>query len=231
MSWPPQALAEVVAVGVAPEPVFHLRTASEKVTVGRSFSSPLRVTAGRTGEFKEAIPLKAEGLPEKVTVEAKPVPEAAGEVELSVQAAADAPEGTFTVLLSGTAKYQDKDHTQAAPALLVEVTPAAFELKAEWGEAKLAQGGKLTLKVTADRKGYAGPIPIALENLPEGVTVGEGLVIAENENTVEIEVSAADDAKVGEAKSVRVAASVELSGNLQKSATADATLAVVEKGS
>lgn len=229
MNWPPRELAGAFAVGAAPEPVFQLRTAREKLTVGRNFSAPLSVTAARTGEFKEAIPLKVEGLPEKITVESKPVPEGTGEVELSVKAAADAPIGTFTGLVSGTAKFQDKDHTQPAPALLVEVTEPAFELSADWGEGKLIQGQKLTLKVGATRKGYDGPITISVENLPEGVTVAEGLVIPKNENAVEIEVSADDDAKVAEAKNVRVTAKAELPGGLQSLTTPDATLNVAQR--
>ena len=57
----------------------------------------------------------------------------------------------------------------------------------------------------------------------------DGLVIAEKENEVEIEVSAADDAKVGEVKNVRVSAKAELAGGPQKSITPDATLNILEK--
>ena len=57
----------------------------------------------------------------------------------------------------------------------------------------------------------------------------DGLVIAEKENEVEIEVSAADDAKVGEVKNVRVSSSAELAWEPQKSVAADATLNVLEK--
>jgi hypothetical protein len=68
---------------------------------------------------------------------------------------------------------------------------------------KLKQGDKVKLKVTAVRKGYKGPITVELKNLPANVTAPKA-TIAQDQASVEIEVSAADAAAVGDNADVSI---------------------------
>jgi hypothetical protein len=76
-------------------------------------------------------------------------------------------------------------------------------LKAEGVPLKVKQGDKVKLKVTAVRKGYQGPIAVELKNLPANVTAPKA-TIAQDQTSVEIEVTAADAAAVGDKPDVSV---------------------------
>jgi hypothetical protein len=75
---------------------------------------------------------------------------------------------------------------------------APFALEVKDKLVKLAQGGKAKVVVTAQRKGYEGPIVIELSNLPAKVTTLSKATIAAGANQVEIPIIAAGDAEPAE---------------------------------
>ena len=57
-----------------------------------------------------------------------------------------------------------------------EVEPGLFELKMEPEVVKIKHGTTAKVKVSATRKGYQGPIPITLRNLPKAVTAPKAVM-------------------------------------------------------
>lgn len=228
-TWPPQPLTRLLAAGVGPKPFFTLRTESPTVVVGRNTAAKIVVKATRAEDFKEQIALKAEGMPDKVTVEVQPIEKEKDTAEITIKAAADAPLGVYTILLTGTGKRGDQELAQPAPAVNVDVRQA-FELSADLGDANLTRGGKLELKVKAVRHGnFAGAINFTLQNLPTGVTTEGELVVPEDQTEVAVQLVAAEDAQVGAVENLTVAGKASVGGADQEVSAPAVTLNVLEK--
>jgi hypothetical protein len=229
IAWPPQPLTRLLAAGVGPKPFFTLRSESPTVVVGRNTAAKITVKASRAEDFKEQIALKADGLPGKVTAEIKPVEKEQDTAEITIKAAADAPLGVYTILVTGTGKRGDQQLAQPAPAINVDVRQA-YELSADVGEGKLARGGKVEVKVKAVRHGdFAGAINFELRNLPAGVTTEGELVVPEGQSEVAIQLVAADDAQVGAVQNLTVVGKASVGGADQEVAAPAVTLNVLEK--
>jgi hypothetical protein len=100
-----------------------------------------------------------------------------------------------------------------------------FDLKVEPTPLKLPVGDKAKLKITATRKaGYQGPINVELRNLPANVTAPKG-VIEMAQTTVEIEISAAATAVVGDKADVNVLGTATTAAN-QQNASSNFTVSV-----
>jgi hypothetical protein len=84
------------------------------------------------------------------------------------------------------------------------------------------------VKVTAVRKGgYKGPINLEVRNLPANVTAGKA-TLAENQNEIEIDVSAAANAAVGAKADVNILGTANAAGN-QQNASANFVIHVVKR--
>jgi hypothetical protein len=204
---PPPALAETVAVGVMPAPLFVLKTDKPEIVFGKDLSATVKVISTRTGDFAEEIALAVlpaqNGLPPGVTAAVKPVPKGANEVEIVFAANNQAPLGQFSAVLLGTGKQGNATGSQPIPALTLRLA-APFELKPDFGGAKITKGGKLKIKVTAVRNpAFAGPITLAFANLPKGVAAPATMIPADK-GEVELELEAAADAAVGAVNNIVV---------------------------
>jgi hypothetical protein len=143
--------------------------------------------------------LEVRNLPANVTAPKASIAMGQPAAEIEVSAAAEAPvadKADINVL--GTAPAASNQQN-ASPNFTISVQAAAptYELKAEGVPLKLKQGDKAKLKVTAVRKGYQGPITVELKNLPANVTAPKA-TIAQDQTSVEIEVTAADAAAEGD---------------------------------
>jgi hypothetical protein len=93
--------------------------------------------------------------------------------------------------------------SQSIPALTLRLA-SPFELKPDFGGAKITKGGKLKIKVAVVRNpAFAGPVTLAFANLPKGVTA-PATMIAADKTDVELELEAAADAAVGAVNNVVV---------------------------
>jgi invasion protein IalB len=199
--FPPRSLSTDIAVTTT-EPPFKLIAKYAHPEAAKGTALPLTVTATRAAGFAEDIALTVVGLPPNVAAAAKPIPKAANSIEFPVTPAAAAPVGTFGLVVIGKGKFQNREFAVTAPAVLT-VAPAPFALSAS-ALPPLKPGDKAKLKVTAARKGgFAGPIDVELKNLPAGVTAPK-TPIAAGKNDVEVEVTAAVNAAVGDKADVNV---------------------------
>jgi hypothetical protein len=147
-----------------------------------------------------------------IDVELRNLP--AGVTAPKVLIAKDQTVGTIELTATPTATVGDKpDVTAVGTALdaanrqilsdpfVVSVaagtTPILFDYQLDPSPLRLPQGGKTKLRVTVVRKDYQGAINIDLRNLPAKVMVSPAL-IAKGATTVDLELSAAPDAALGD---------------------------------
>jgi hypothetical protein len=132
----------------------------------------------------------------------------------------------FTGVLVGTLKHGEASVVQPAPGILLKVEEP-LELTVDSGAGKLARGGKLTLKITVKRNpALAGAVALTVDNLPRGITAAPAAISADS-NTVELVLSAAQDAQVGTVRNVAIKGEVTAE-NRKFSAESSAMTLVVE---
>ncbi|HLW68905.1 MAG TPA: hypothetical protein VKS79_26575 [Gemmataceae bacterium] len=200
LPFPPREYFHIVHDAIT-EPPFRLEAKFTPADGVRTLPAALKVTATRTAGFAEDIGLTVLGLPPNVTAAAKPIAKGTNEIQFPLTAAANVPLGPVSVVISGKAKFQNRDFTVPVAATLNLVLP--FELKVDAPQ-PLKPGDKVRFKVTATRKaGYNGPIDLEVKNLPANVTAPK-VQIPMGKNDVEIEVTAAANAAAGDKADVNV---------------------------
>lgn len=206
---PPPAFSTFVGLGVSPAPLFAINTEKPEIIFGKDLSATVKVTVARTGDYAEEIALAvhpaapAPGLPPGVTAAVKPIAKGTNEIEITFAANAQAPLGQFSAVLLGTGKQGNATIVQPIPALTLNLQ-APFALKPDFAGGNLAKGQMLKIKVAADRNpAYAGPINLTFQNLPAGVTASAAAIPADQKE-IEITLTAAADAAVGNVANVIV---------------------------
>lgn len=207
LAWPPPSLSETVAIGVAPPALFALKTDAPEVIFGKDLSATVKVVATRGADFGEDIVLAVEpvkdGLPAGITAAVKPIAKGTNEIAITFAATAAAPLGEFSVVLLGTGKKGSATAVQPIPTLKLNLK-APFALKPNFAAGTLARGQTLKTKVVVERNpAYAGPITLAFQNLPKGVTAAAAMIPA-GQNEVEIVLTAAADAAAGAVQNIVV---------------------------
>jgi hypothetical protein len=227
LPYPPRHLNHQLAVAVTEKPPFRLTAKLDLSEAVRGVPAALTVTAVRATGFTDAIALTPFGLPPNVPAVAGAIPANQTQVKIALNLPLNAPLGTFSIGYTGRAKFQTRDFAvSSGPTPLPVVLP--FDLKVEPATVGLAPGTKAKIKISAARKGgYAGPITLMLRNLPASVTAPAG-TIAAGQAQVEVELTAAPTAALGNKAGVNVLGTATAAGN-QQNASAGFTIAVVKK--
>jgi hypothetical protein len=227
LPYPPRQLFPQVVAAVTDKPPFTLAVKFDTPEQIRGGPAALTITATRAPGFMEEIALTPLGLPPNVAPGLKNMPKGQNEVKAQLTPAANAALGLFTISVSGKAKYQNKDYVVlATPANLVIGLP--FDLKVEPLHLELTPGDKAKIKVTALRKGgYQGPIAVELRNLPANVTAPKA-TIAMGQTAVDIEVTAAANAAVGDKADVNLLGTATAAAN-QQNASPNFTVRIMKK--
>jgi hypothetical protein len=206
--FPPAWLEGRAFAGVAPAPLFTLANSAPEIIFGKDLSATVKIVATRKADFAEDIALAIQpaqdGVPAGITPALKPIAKGTNEIEISFAANNGAPLGQFSVVLVGTGKAGNVTSVQPIPALLLSLK-APFELKTEIPDGKIAKGQTVKVKVTAVRNpAYAGPINLAFQNLPAGITPMAGAMIPAGQNEVLVDLVAAADAAAANVPNVIV---------------------------
>jgi len=227
LTYPPRQLFHNIGLAVTEKPPFTLTVKLDEAQALPGKPAALTITATRAPGFVDEIALTAAGLPPNVAPALKNIPKDQTEVKVQLNLAANAPLGAFPISFTGKAKFQNKDFTVTSAPVSLVIAAIPFELKVEPVPVKLAQEGKVKVKITVTRKTYQGAITVELRNLPAGVTAPKA-TIAAGQNTAEIEVSAAADAAVGDKADVNVLGTATEAGN-QQIASPNVTVSVTKK--
>ncbi|MCS7238850.1 MAG: terpene cyclase/mutase family protein [Thermoguttaceae bacterium] len=124
----------------------------------------LRISVERSG-FAGPIPLTIEGVPPKLTAKVDNLAAGAKEVVVRLEPDADIPEGQHTLRLVGRVLGRSIEQQ-----INVRVDRAPVRLNT-FRVITLRPGEGQLVRAPVERKGYAGPVRVTVENAPEGVTV------------------------------------------------------------
>jgi hypothetical protein len=227
LPFPPRNLNTELVVGVTEKPPFTLAIKFEPPETVKGASAFAVVTATRAAGFDEEIALTPVGLPAGVAPAIKPIAKGATESKIELKVPANVAIGQYPITFMGRGRHENKDYGATAPPVPLVVT-GPFALKVEPEKVAVDVGGKVKFKVMAVRKGgYAGPITLALRSLPAGVTAAAA-TIAQGQDAVEIELTAAANAAVGDKADVDVLGTATAAGN-QQDASPKFTVSVAKK--
>jgi hypothetical protein len=192
------ALNATLAINVTALPVvkppFELALDPVLVKVLQGGKASVKAMVKRN-EYMGPITVELKGLPQKVEAQKITIPANTNLMDIELNAAADAVKGdTLGVYANGmTADAAAKPIMSGT--ITVQVT-TLFDLAVDPVRVKINQGGKATIKVTAKRDQYTGPIDIELRNLPAGVTAPK-VTIAKDQTLATVELTATDTATTG----------------------------------
>jgi hypothetical protein len=209
---PPPQFENQIGLAVKERPAFTLKAQLSAAQAEPGQTVTLTVTASRAPNFTEEIALTLAGLPPTIKATPVNIAKGANEAKIPLVLAPGATAAAVPVTVTGKAKHQGADVTAAAAPVSLAVVVIPFELKVEPAPVTVAPGAKVKLKVVATRKTYQGPITLALRNLPAGVTA-PAATIPQGQAQVEVELTAAANAAVGDKADVNVLGTATAAGN------------------
>ncbi len=112
---PPRQTDVAVGLAVTEKAPFTLAVKFDEPSTALGKPANLTITATRAAGFTAEIAVAATGLPPNVAPALKNVPANMNEVKVQLNAAANAPVGTFAVVVTGKAKHENKDFSVNAP--------------------------------------------------------------------------------------------------------------------
>lgn len=143
------------------------------VSVQQGNTATVTIAVTRSGGFTGAVTLSAGTLPTGVTASFSPsqVPGSSNSATLTITVAATAAAGTYSIPVQGQGTGVANASTTVSLTVTAAPPPAGFQLTLASGTASAPQGGGATVGVTIARSGsFTGPVNLAVENLPTGVS-------------------------------------------------------------
>jgi hypothetical protein len=186
---------------------FKLSVPSGVIKLAQGGKAKVVVTAERLG-YEGPIVIELSNMPAKVSASSKATLAAgAKEVEIEIVAAQDAEVGDkagVTALAAFNPPVASGPFTikvEKAAEVSIKQPENQFALQVDPDLVRVTAGGKIKVRVSADRKGYDGAIIVELVNMPGLVSGGKG-TIAAGEKDVVLELTADPKAAAGETKGV-----------------------------
>jgi hypothetical protein len=174
---------------------FELRTGPNPLPIEQGRGAKVTVTAIRKGGYTGPIGLELRNLPADVTAGRATIADGANSASLTLTAKAGAPLGSRgDVDVLGTARLGNQQAASTPFTVHVQQPPPSLAVKAEPDAVALKPGSKVKMKVTIERRHFAGPVAVAVEGLPAKVSA-TATTVPPDQSTTEIELSAANDAE------------------------------------
>ena len=228
LRYPPTSLSTGFAAAAAPAAALNWKVEPPEIVFGKELSAKVKLTATRGEGIDEAVAIAVQpaqnGLPAGITAAVKNIDKGANEVEIVFSANKDAPLGDFTAALLGTHKKGDK--TVTVPAAIRMKLDVPLTVTLDIGGGKITKGGELVIKAKVARNpAVTGPVVIALQNLPKGVTAPEATIPAEA-GEIEVKLTAAADSAVGAINNLAAKGSVAVGNSKFEAVSANVNLTV-----
>lgn len=208
LAYPPESLNGSLALGVGPvfADFFQLAVEPAAPVVYPQVAGAATVTvkATKTNGFDDPITLAVDGLPAGVAATVAPIPKGQAQVAIALAGPGSLAEGDYTFRVIGSAVFQNQPKQVVLGNAVLRVVKALEVTAAPAGP--VARGAVQKLKLSIARApGIGGPVTIRLKNLPVGVSAPAEATIPDGQNEVLVDVTAAADARVGEAAITAVA--------------------------
>lgn len=206
----PTALENFIAVGIGPPfpPFFELSLAEAPAYFPQLVGdSTFDVTITRKhGEFKDAVSLALEGLPEGVTAEVAPVDDGQAAVRVHLKGPVDLPEGEHTFRIVGTAKFQEQTQRVALENVALHITKPLVVSVSLPGP--IAAGGEQAATIRVRRFGdEPQPVRVQINDGPQGISAPIFVTLPGDASEATIPLRAAADAPPGKFDNLVVVAS------------------------
>jgi hypothetical protein len=184
---------------------FALRVEPNPVPLEAGGKADLNITAVRKGGFAGPIGLEPRNLPAQVTADKATIAAGQTTTTLTLTAAAAAPLGSRgDVDILGTAQPGNQQASSPPFTVRVQPPPPVLTVKAEPAAVVIKPNAKTKLKVTIERKNFAGPVVLSIDGLPAKVTAA-AVTIPQEQSVGEIELTAAADAEPAKAEATLTA--------------------------
>ena len=183
------------------EPTVGVDLEAPEVVLRQGGKVRLKVEVKRRS-YQGPVALELQNLPADVTAAKVTVPAAAAKTEIELTAApAAAPSERGDVTLVATATAANAK--QGSAPIRLKVFGAPFSLATNLTRVVVPQGSRATIKVTANRQGYQGPISVELVNPPANMAAVRA-TIPEGKDVVDLELAAAPNTPAGDKTNVQV---------------------------
>lgn len=200
LPYPPAALDGLVTIGVGPVfgDFFQLTVEPSPVPFAQvAGAATFNVKATKSNGFDDAIALAVDGLPPGVTATVAPI--AKGQPQATIQLAGPGAlaEGDYRFRVVGSAAFQNQPKQVVVDGAVLRVV-RPFEVSvAPAGPVKRGTNQKVKLAV-ARTSAAAGAVTLRLKNLPSGMNAPAEIALAEGQNEIEVEITAAAEAPLGD---------------------------------
>jgi hypothetical protein len=199
LPYPPVALDGSLGLGVGPVFADFFQLAADPVVFPQvAAAGSLSVKLTKTNGFDDQVTLAIDGLPGGVTATVAPIPKGKADVAIALAGGGSLAEGDYTFRVIGSAAFQNQPKQVVLGNAVLRVVKPIEVTAAPAGPVNRGAAQKLKLSVVR-APGIGGPISIRLKNLPLGVTVPAEITIPDGQNEVTIDLTAAADARLGEA--------------------------------
>ena len=224
-----------------PAPDFELFVSPSNPNVPRGGRMPITVFALRRDGFEGPIDVRITGLPAGVTATAGTLAATENAVTLTLSAEAAAADVVAPLLVEGRARIEGRDVVRAARpdepvSVISTATPPDVRVVAVTPDViELAPGGRARVTATIERaNGFAGRVPLSVNNLPFRVTVPDiglnGILITEDQASRSFEIVADEGATPSE-RTLFVTARVETNGGTSSlHSSTPITIRIVQEG-
>jgi endoglucanase len=157
-------------LGGTPSPGFSIAPSAASLSIAQGGSGTDTITVTDSGGFTGSVSLSVTGLPSGVTAAFGTNPTTGASI-LTLTASASAPQGSSTVIITGTSGAL----TPATTTIALTIGPSktgGFTLSASPGNLSIVQGSTATETITVtDTGGFTGTVTISVSGIPSGATV------------------------------------------------------------
>ncbi|MGH7136576.1 MAG: hypothetical protein ACREHD_12610 [Pirellulales bacterium] len=208
LPYPPAELDGDIGLGIGPvfADFFQLSVEPSPVLLPQvAAAATVTIKAAKSNGFDDNITLAFDGLPPGVAAAAAPIPKGQPQVAIPLTGPSALAEGDYKFRIIGSAVFQNQPKQVVLGDVVLRVVKPFDVSVAAAGP--MTRGAAQKLKFSVARTAAAGPVSIRLKHVPAGLNIPAEITIPEGQNEVQIDVTAAADAPLGECKLVAVATS------------------------
>jgi hypothetical protein len=208
LPYPPGELDGLIGLGIAPvfADYFQLSVEPSPVLFAQvAGAASVTVKTTKANGFDDNINIAIDGLPPGVTAIAAPIPKGQAQVAIPLVGPGALAEGDYKFRIVGSASFQNQPRQVVLADVALRVVKP-FEVSVA-PAGPMNRGAAQKVKFSVARMAASGPVAIRLKHVPAGLNLPAEITIPEGQNEVQIDVTAAADAPLGESKVVAVATS------------------------
>lgn len=208
LPYPPGELDGLIGLGIGPvfADYFQLSVEPSPVLFAQvAGAASVTVKTTKANGFDDNINIAIDGLPPGVTATAAPIAKGQAQVAIPLAGPGALAEGDYKFRIIGSASFQNQPRQVVLGDVVLRVVKP-FEVSVA-PAGPMNRGAAQKIKFSVARTAAAGPVAIRLKHVPAGLNLPAEITIPEGQNEVQIDVTAAADAPLGESKVVAVATS------------------------